>query len=128
MAISPINNVNNIRNLSFVENKEKPETEKKSQISTQTKVIVGTGLAALASVGIYLATKGKGKVKPQTLVDEVKNSTNNTQLEELYAAQKYYKLAVSLGYQQAKEKLDLVQRIILYSKLVQRIVLYLYSK
>ena len=54
--------------------------------------------------------------------------SNNTQLEELYAAQKYYKLAVSLGYQQAKEKLDLVQRIILYSKLVQRIVLYLYSK
>ena len=62
MAISPINNVNNIRNLSFGENKEKPGTEKKSQISTQTKVIVGTGLAALAAVGIYIATRGHSKM------------------------------------------------------------------
>ena len=60
MAISPINNLNNnIRNLSFGENKEKQDTEKKPQISTQTKVIVGTGLAALAAVGIYIATRGK---------------------------------------------------------------------
>lgn len=76
MTISPINNVNNnIRNLSFGENKEKPDTEKESQISTQTKVIVGTGLAALAAVGIYIATRGRGKVKPQNIGDKVENAT-----------------------------------------------------
>ncbi len=77
MAISPINNLNNnIRNLSFGENKEKPDTEKKSQISTQTKVIVGTGLAALAAVGIYIATRGKfgkqvGKPKVTQKTEEI---------------------------------------------------------
>ena len=70
MAVSPINNVNNIRNLSFGENKEKPDTEKKSQISTQTKVIVGTSLAALAAVGIYIATRGRTKVKPNTNINK----------------------------------------------------------
>lgn len=70
MAISPINNVNNIRNLSFGENKEKQDTEKKPQISPQTKVIVGTGLAALAAFGIYIATRGRTKVKPNTNINK----------------------------------------------------------
>jgi len=86
MVISPINNLNNnIRNLSFGENKEKPGTEKKPQISTQTKVIVGTGLAALAAVGIYIATRGKGKgvnVK-QDMVDELNNQATAEKLKEL---------------------------------------------
>ena len=44
MSISPINNVNNnIKNLSFGDSQEKTDGEKKPQISTQTKVIVGTG-------------------------------------------------------------------------------------
>ena len=75
MAISPINNVNNnIRNLSFGENKEKPDTKSKSQISTQTKVIVGIGLAALSAVGIYIATRGKVKNEPNIDINEnIKN-------------------------------------------------------
>lgn len=78
MAVSPINNLNNnIRNLSFGENKEKQDTEKKPQISTQTKVIVGTSLAALAMVGIYIATRGRsgktntsGNEKPLEILKE----------------------------------------------------------
>ena len=71
MAISPINNVNNnIKNLSFGENNEKPDTEKKSQISTQSKVLIGTGLAALAAVGIYIATRGRTKVKPNANINK----------------------------------------------------------
>lgn len=93
MAIRPINNVNNITNLSFGENKEKPDTEKKSQISTQTKVIVGTGLAALAAVGIYIATRGmKSKnneiinnsaVKTlQDILNDVKSKFPNSYIEQ----------------------------------------------
>lgn len=58
------------------------------------------GLAALASVGIYLATKGKGKVKPQTLVDEVKNPTNSSQLEELQKQAKELKYKIRVAYQE----------------------------
>ena len=45
----------------------KPKTEEKPV----SKTVIGAslvGLAALASVGVYLATRGKGKVKPQTLL------------------------------------------------------------
>lgn len=81
MTISPINNVNNnIRNLSFGENKEKPDTEKESQISTQTKVIVGTGLAALAAVGIYIALV-RGKVKPN--IPNINGSENVQDTENI---------------------------------------------
>ena len=73
--------VNGVNKVSNQQTTTKPEEKK-----PLSKAVVGAslvGLAALASVGIYLATKGKGKVKPQTLVDEVKNQANNTQLEEL---------------------------------------------
>lgn len=49
--------------------KESTSQESKSSKSVTTKVLVGTGLAALASVGIYLATKGK---KPLTFEKIVK--------------------------------------------------------
>ena len=83
MAVDMINQ--GVSKVTTVNNKvsSKPKADDKKPVS---KTIIGAslvGLAALASVGIYLATKGKGKVKPQELVDEVKNSTNNTQLEEL---------------------------------------------
>ena len=65
MAISPISSVNkNIRNLSFGENQENTGAENKPKMSTQTKALIGAGLAALAAVGIYIATRGKTKVKP----------------------------------------------------------------
>lgn len=78
MAISPVSSVNNnIRNLSFGESNEKTITENKPKLSTETKVIIGTGLAALAAVGIYIATRGRTKVKPNA---NIKNPVNLSQV------------------------------------------------
>ncbi|MCR5266469.1 MAG: hypothetical protein K6E29_07750 [Cyanobacteria bacterium RUI128] len=77
----------------------KPKTDEKKPVS---KTVIGAslvGLAALASVGIYLATKGKGKVKPQTIIDEVKNPINNTQLEELQKQANELKDKIKVAYQ-----------------------------
>lgn len=64
MTINPVSSVNNnIKNLSFGENKENTVAENKSRMTTQTKVLLGTTLAALAATGIYIATRGKVKVK-----------------------------------------------------------------
>lgn len=79
MAVSPINNLNNnIRNLSFGENQEKPNTKNKSKLSTETKVLIGAGLTALAAVGIYIATRGRTKVKPNI---NVKNPITSSQVK-----------------------------------------------
>lgn len=40
----------------------------KQGMKTSTKLAIGTGLAALASVGIYLATKGKIKKNFRTKI------------------------------------------------------------
>ena len=73
MAISPISSVNNnVKNLSFGENNEKPDTEKRPQISAQTKVLIGAGLAALAAVGIYIATRGKTKGTTEKPLEQLK--------------------------------------------------------
>ncbi|MCM1265495.1 MAG: hypothetical protein NC200_04775 [Candidatus Gastranaerophilales bacterium] len=48
-------------------------TDKKSN-GTSTKVIVGTGLAGLAAIGIYIATRGKGGAKGVTVpISELSN-------------------------------------------------------
>lgn len=65
--------VNGINKVSNQQTTTKPEEKK-----PLSKAVVGAslvGLAALASVGIYLATKGKGKVKPQEVINETKNHT-----------------------------------------------------
>ena len=61
MTISSVSRVNSnyYRNLSFGENQEKTNTENKPKLSTETKVLIGAGLTALAAVGIYIATRGK---------------------------------------------------------------------
>lgn len=40
------------------------QTNKKQGMSTTTKVLIGTGLTALAAAGIYLATRGKKVINP----------------------------------------------------------------
>ena len=55
MTINPVSSVNNYyRNLSFGENQEKPNVENKPTISTETKVLIGAGLTALATVCNFL--------------------------------------------------------------------------
>ena len=53
----------------------KSENEEKSSMSTGTKVAIGAGLAALAAVGIYLVTKGRGGSK-EISVDAFKKAGN----------------------------------------------------
>ena len=61
-----------------------PKADEKKPVS---KAVIGgalVGLAALASVGIYLATKGKGKCNvKQDMVDELNNQANTDKLKEL---------------------------------------------
>ena len=49
------------------------EKQSKSTVSTTTKVLVGSSLTALAAVGIYLATRGKGGGK--TVEKAAKNAS-----------------------------------------------------
>jgi len=58
--MTTINNAVNQPTIQTIQpKKEEQPKETKKGISTTTKVVVGTGLAALAAVGIYVATKGK---------------------------------------------------------------------
>jgi len=83
MAIIPIGSLkNDYRNLSFGENSENStvENKPKTEMSTQTKVILGTTLAALAATGIYIATRGKGGVKLQSM-----EQTANEAIEKIHS-------------------------------------------
>ena len=74
-----MNNVSQINNTQPSKQPEKKTDEKsKSSTSTKTLVAVGTGLAALAAVGIYLATKGKGAKATQKAVTETVHNTQET--------------------------------------------------
>ena len=67
-----MNNVSQVNNTQPINQQPKTTDEKTKSFSTKTAVVVGTGLAALAAVGIYLATKGKG-------AKAVQQATHNTQ-------------------------------------------------
>lgn len=62
-----------IRNLSFGENQEKTSAENKPKLSTETKILVGAGLTALAAVGIYIATRGKTKEVKEKQIEQLKD-------------------------------------------------------
>lgn len=80
MPVSLNNNVAQVNNIQQSKQPEKKTDEKSKFLTpTQTKVAVGTALTALAAVGIYLATKGKGaKVAQETV-------TNSTQTAQEFA-------------------------------------------
>ena len=67
-----MNNVSQVNNTQPIKQQPKTTDEKTKSFPTKTAVIVGTGLTALAAVGIYLATKGKG-------AKAVQQATHNTQ-------------------------------------------------
>lgn len=80
MPVSLNNNVVQANNIQQSKQPEKKTDEKSKFLTpTQTKVAVGTALTALAAVGIYLATKGKGAKVPQETV------TNATQTAQEFA-------------------------------------------
>ena len=100
MPIS-LNKTQNVTTQQPVLQSSKPEENKSkiSQVSTQTKVLVGTGLAALAVAGIYIATKGKSKpknIKTDTNLTETVNTINEMTLDEFRQAG--YKLSRGKAY------------------------------
>ena len=58
-----LNNVSQINNTQLIKQQPKTTDENAKSFPTKTAVIAGAGLAALAAVGIYLATRGRGGVK-----------------------------------------------------------------
>ena len=73
-----MNNVSQVNNTQPIKQQPKTTDEKTKSFPTQTAVVVGTGLAALAAVGIYLATKGKGAKATQKAVTETVHNTQET--------------------------------------------------
>ncbi len=73
-----MNNVSQVNNTQPIKQQPKTTDEKTKSFPTKTAVVVGTGLAALAAVGIYLATKGKGAKATQKVVTETVHNTQET--------------------------------------------------
>ena len=66
-----MNNVAQVNNTQPINQQPKTTDEKTKSFPTKTAVVVGTGLAALAAVGIYIATKGKGAKATQEVVQDI---------------------------------------------------------
>ncbi len=73
-----MNNVSQVNNTQPIKQQPKTTDENTKSFPTKTAVIVGTGLTALAAVGIYLATKGKGAKATQKVVTETVHNTQET--------------------------------------------------
>ncbi len=71
-TFSQIKSVNKPTTASTV---QKPDTSEKKPVSNKVLAAGLVGLAALASVGVYMATRGKGKcnIKPQNTEEVVEN-------------------------------------------------------
>lgn len=74
-----LNNVSQVNNTQAIKQPEKKTDEKSKFLTpTKTKIAVGTALTALAAVGIYLATKGKGNKATQEVVTEATHNIQET--------------------------------------------------
>ena len=75
MSVSLNNNVAQVNNTQPIKQSEKKTDEKSKSFPTKTAVIVGTGLTALAAVGIYLTTRKKIPTsKTQDIIEKGVNS------------------------------------------------------
>lgn len=72
-----LHNITQVNNTQPIKQSTKNTGEKqKSSTSTKTLVTVGAGLIALATVGIYIATKGKAVKATQDVVQNSQKTTN----------------------------------------------------
>lgn len=72
-----LHNITQVNNTQPIKQSTKNTCEKqKSSTSTKTLVTVGAGLIALATVGIYIATKGKAVKATQDVVQNSQKTTN----------------------------------------------------
>ena len=80
MSVS-LNNVSQVNNTQPIKQPEKKTDDKTKSFPTETAVIVGTGLTALAAVGIYLTTRKRmpttNQAKMQDIIQEGVNNSGN---------------------------------------------------
>lgn len=76
-----LNNVSQVNNTQPIKQPTKKTDEKsKSLTPTQTNIAIGAGLTALAAIGIYFATRGRGaKSTEKAVAETVKGATQTTQ-------------------------------------------------
>lgn len=93
MPVSLNNNVVQANNIQQSKQPEKKTDEKSKFLTpTQTKVAVGTALTALAAVGIYLATKGKGaKVAQETVTNATQTAQESANTVKEYSVEAFKK-------------------------------------
>lgn len=96
MPIS-MNNVVQVNNTQPTKQQPKITDEKTKSFSTKTAVVVGTGLAALAAVGIYIATRGKGAKATQEVATEMTHGSAE-QLKNLQEQAKQLKTKMKNAY------------------------------
>ena len=79
MSVSLNTNVTQVANTQPVKPSEtKTDDKSKFLTPTQTKVAIGTGLAALAAVGIYLATRGRSAKPAENVINDVTQNAQET--------------------------------------------------
>ena len=98
-----LNNVSQINNTQLIKQQPKTTDENAKSFPTKTAVIVGTGLTALAAVGIYLATKGKAV---QNATNEVKTPNASSEIETLKEKIKTLRQTIKTNYQAERKKLN----------------------
>lgn len=92
-----MNNVSQVNNTQPINQQPKTTDEKTKSFSTKTAVVVGTGLAALAAVGIYIATRGKGAKATQEVATEMTHGSAE-QLKNLQEQAKQLKAKMKNAY------------------------------
>ena len=79
MSVSLNTNVTQVANTQPVKPSEtKTDDKSKFLTPTQTKVAIGTGLAALAAVGIYLVTRGRSAKPTENVINDVTQNVQET--------------------------------------------------
>lgn len=98
MSVSLNTNVTQVANTQTVKPSEtKTDDKSKFLTPTQTKVAIGTGLAALAAVGIYLATRGKNTKATSEVTTEITQGSVE-QLKNLQEQAKQLKTEIKNAY------------------------------
>ena len=92
-----MNNVAQVNNTQPINQQPKTTDEKTKSFPTKTAVVVGTGLAALAAVGIYIATRGKGAKATQEVATEMTHGSAE-QLKNLQEQAKQLKAKMKNAY------------------------------
>lgn len=111
MSVSLNTNVTQVANTQPVKSSEtKTDDKSKFLTPTQTKVAIGTGLAALAAVGIYLATRGRSAKPAENVINDVTQNVQETkvpsEIEQLKEKVAVLRQSIKTNYQAERKGLN----------------------